>query len=255
MFNMKISHIFSVIGLILIMNSVAMATPYEDIQLNWEVVLSNYVDNEGRTDFMALKSNRSALDQYVAFIAETSPDTDPEMFPAQADILAYHINTYNALAMHSVLEKDITTGFNSFFKRAGFFKFHKINVGGKSTSLYDYENKVIRPIGDARVHFALNCMVKDCPRLPQEPFTTEDLDKELDEATWEFFSKDKHLRLDHDKKILWVSEILKFYTKDFVTSGKSQDLLAYVNKYVKQKVPEDYKVRFIRYDWTLNQQP
>jgi hypothetical protein len=157
--------------------------------------------------------------------------------------------------MHSVLEKDITTGFNSFFKRAGFFKFHKINVGGKSTSLYDYENKVIRPIGDARVHFALNCMVKDCPRLPQEPFTTEDLDKELDEATWEFFSKDKHLRLDHDKKILWVSEILKFYTKDFVTSGKSQDLLAYVNKYVKQKVPEDYKVRFIRYDWTLNQQP
>ena len=27
--------------------------------------------------------------------------------------------------------------------------------------LYDYENEVIRPIGEVRVHFALNCMARD----------------------------------------------------------------------------------------------
>ena len=97
-------------------------------------------------------------------------------------------------------------------------------------------------------------MVKDCPRLPRKAFTAVKLDMELDALTREFFSKDRHLRLDHEKKTLWVSEILKFYTRDFIASGKTQDLLSYVNKYVNKEIPEYYKVRFIPYDWTLNQQ-
>ena len=251
--NYKISLLL--LWLTLSVSTSILAESYDSTLKNWTRVLEKFVDDEGRTDFTALKEDRAELDQYITFIAEYSPENNPELFPTEADILSYHINTYNAHAMHGVLQKNVTKGFNSFFKRAGFFKFYKIKIGSNTTSLYDYENDVIRPIGDARVHFALNCMVKDCPRLPQEPFTTENLDKQLDEVTWEFFSKDKHIQVDHDKETLWVSEILKFYTKDFVPSGKRQDLLGYVNQYVKEQIPEDYKVRFIRYDWTLNQQP
>ena len=48
---------------------------------------------------------------------------------------------------------------------------------------------------------------------------------------------------------------MKFYTKDYVESGKKQDLIAYVNQFRDEKIPEDYKVKFIKYDWTINQQP
>jgi hypothetical protein len=42
-----------------------------------------------------------------------------------------------------------------------FFYLRKFNVGGNAISLCD--NRIIRPIGDERVHFALNCMVVSCP--------------------------------------------------------------------------------------------
>ena len=169
--------------------------------------------------------------------------------------MAYHINAYNALAMYGVIERRLPKDFGNFFKRASFFKFRKIVIGGEKTSLYDYENGVIRKLDEPRIHFALNCMVRDCPRLPQQPFLADTLEQQLDEVTREFFNKDRHILIDNKQRTLHLSWIMDFYIKDFVASGKSRDLIPYVNKYSKQTVPVDYSVRFIKYDWTVNQQP
>jgi hypothetical protein len=230
------------------------AQSYDAALEHWTRVLDRFVDGEGRIDFDGVRGERADLDEYLAFVIANAPENRPDLFPEPAAVIAYHVNTYNALAMHGVIEEEISNGFNSFFKRARFFKFHKVVIGGKTTSLYDYENDVIRPLGEERVHFALNCMVRDCPRLPREPFVAEFLDAQLDAAAHEFFSREKHLRIDNDKKTLWVSEILDFYTEDFVPSGKPRDLVGYVNRYLQDKVPQDYRVRFIPYDWTLNSQ-
>ncbi len=235
--------------------NVYASSSYSDALKYWENVLQTYVDNEGRVDFSGLTANTKELENYVAFVAEISPATHPEKFPSHAEILSYHINTYNALAMHGVIVEEVKDGFNSFFKRAAFFKFHDVIIGGKSTSLSDYENKVIRKFNEPRVHFALNCMVRDCPRLPKEAFRAETLDSQLDAVTREFFSKEKHIRIDHNKRSVWLSAILDFYTKDFVSSKKTSDLMTYVNPYLDNPVPTDFRVRFIKYDWTLNQQP
>jgi len=42
---------------------------------------------------------------------------------------------------------------------------------------------------------------------------------------------------------------------DFVPSGNKHDLLDYVNRYAEMTVPEGYRVKFIPYNWTSNQQP
>merc|ERR1712093_826904 len=122
--------------------------------------------------------------------------------------MAYYINSYNALAMYGVIEKGIPDGFTSFFSRAAFFKFRDVVIGGKVTNLYDFENDVIRPLNEPRAHFALNCMVKDCPRLPQTPFYAETLDDTLEQATREFFGSKKHFYFDDKRKRVYVSEIL-----------------------------------------------
>jgi hypothetical protein len=247
---------FSIIVLCIFSCSAALAEDdYSTAVQDWAVVLEKYVDSQGRTAFSELAIDRKELDTFVDYVSRVSPESTPDEFNTPEKILAYHINAYNALAMHGVVEEDIPEDFGNFFKRAGFFKFRKVIIGGRKTSLYDYENKVIRPLGEPRVHFALNCMVRDCPRLPQTPFIDVELEQQLQAVALEFFSKDIHLRIDNGNKEAFVSEILRFYTEDFVESNKRQDLIQYINRYRPEAIPTDYKVRFIPYNWTINSQP
>ncbi len=105
---------------------------------------------------------------------------------------------------------------------------------------------------EERVHFALNCMSIGCPRLPQTPFTPDNLSDELSREAQRFFAESRNLQVDHEKKVVHLSEIMKFYKKDFLATSPS--LISYINKYLKNKIPADYKVEFIDYDWTVNDQ-
>ena len=234
---------------------VTLKQPYKQATQDWEYVLANYVDEEGRTNFKGLSEDIAPLENVVTFIGFASPTATPELFTSPEEVMSYHINSYNALAMYGVIEKGIPDGFTSFFSRAAFFKFRDVVIGGKVTNLYDYENDVIRPLNEPRVHFALNCMVKDCPRLPTTPFYPESLNETLEQLTYEFFNKQKHFYLDGKRKRAYVSEILDFYTEDFVASGKARDLPQYINQYIEQPIPSNYKLRFIDYDWRINAQP
>jgi hypothetical protein len=228
---------------------------YQEALLAWSKVLTEYVDEQGRIDFITLVKHPEDLKQFVHFIARVSPLSHPGLFPSKQAVLAYHINAYNASAMYNVIATGVPTGFNYFAKRFWFFKSIKVFIGGDMTSLYDYENNVIRKLGEPRIHFALNCMVRDCPRLPRKVFVAETLEQDLSQLSQEFFNNQKHLRIDHEQKIVYVSEILDFYTEDFVASGKSQDLIAYINQFRTIAIPNDYQLKFIDYDWTVNQQP
>lgn len=229
----------------------APALPLDD----WASVLSRFVDDAGRTDFEALARDREALDRYVAWLAKHGPRSTPSEFTSSEAVLAYHINAYNALAMVGVIERGIPRNFSSFFKRARFFRFRKTIVDGDATNLYDYENDVIRPLGDPRVHFALNCMVRSCPRLPRTPFQADTLNAVLEQLSREFFMSKTHLRLDLQARRVAVSAILDFYTEDFVASGKAEDLLSFVNHYRDEPIPAEFQVDFLDYDWEINQQP
>jgi len=246
------------IGLLLMLVSgtsfSATQTDYDLALSHWAKVLDNYVNEQGQIDFLSLAKQPDNLLAYVQFVADVSPDTEPRLFSTKAAVLAYHLNTYNALAMHGVIDKGIPSDFDSFFKRLRFFKLREVVIGGESTSLYDYENEVIRPLREPRVHFALNCMVKDCPHLPRKAFVADTLEQDLTQLSHKFFNAQKHLNLDDGRRIAYVSEILDFYTEDFVSSGKPQDLIPYINRFRDSPIPLDYRIKFIDYDWTINQQ-
>ncbi len=130
-----------------------------------------------------------------------------------------------------------------------FFVLRKLVIGGREMSLYSYENDVIRNVGDPRVHFALNCSAVSCPILPRRPFAAGDLQATLDRETRRFFASPANLRIDRAGKTVHVSEILSFYRDDFTGGGRS--LIAFINEYAPQPVPEDFDLRFIPYDWTI----
>lgn len=218
----------------------------------WASVLEKYVDEEGRVDFAGVAGDRSDLDRFVAYVYDVGPNNQPQRFPTRDHVLAFHLNAYNALAMHHVIETGIPATLAGL-KKIGFFYLRKVRVGGEAISLYDYENKVIRALGDARVHVALNCMAAGCPRLPREPFLAERLNTQLDREAAFFFNEDRNVQVDDARRQLKLSEILRFYSADFLANAPS--LAAFVNRYRVSKVPEAYAVDFFAYDWTVNRQP
>ncbi len=223
------------------------ADPYEP----WARVLAKFVNTRGEVDFHALARERTDLDAFLAYVARVSPNTNPASFASRDAKLAYYINAYNAIAMFNVIDAGFPRRLSGFTKLK-FFAFKLFAVGGERISLYTFENDVIRPLGDERVHFALNCMAAGCPRLPQVPFRAGDLDHQLDAETRRFFGEQRNLQMEPERKLVRVSSLLEFYTDDFL--ARAPTLIAYINRYAGTPVPDGYDVEFIDYDWTVNDQ-
>jgi hypothetical protein len=241
----------ALLGVAVVATAAAVAQAGEPLDA-WARVLDVYVDEQGRVDFHRLAASPAELTAYVDYIAAVSPRSTPDVFATADARLAHYLNSYNALAMYNVIDTGIPRSLAGFFRKFKFFYWRKSNVGGEKISLYSYENDVIRPLGDARVHFALNCMAVACPRLPQVPFTAKSVQRQLDAAARRFFTEARHIRVDHARRTVAVSEILDFYTDDFL--AKDPSLIAYINRYRDDRIPEDYAVEFIDYDWTVNSQ-
>lgn len=217
----------------------------------WGAVLRRRVDAEGRVDFAGIAAEPGPLAAIVEEIGRTGPGEGPGAGKARQ--LAWRINAYNALAMLGIVRRGIPEEL-TFLGRYGFFVNTTVRVAGRDTSLKSFEDDVIRPMGEERVHFALNCMVRGCPRLPQEPFRTASLEAQLSAAAREFCESGYHVRPDPSRRVVFASQIFDFFTGDFVPA-KAPSVLAYINRWRRAPVPADWGVRYISYDWTVNRQP
>jgi hypothetical protein len=208
-------------------------------------VLDRFVNDRGEVDFAALARDRRDLDLYVRHVA----DTPLSAFAGGSGKLAHLVNSYNALSMYNVLEAGIPDS-HAGLAKVGFFINRKLLVGGERLSLYDYENDVIRPLGEPRVHFALNCMAVSCPILPRKPFNEAGLDAELERETRAFFARPGNFRADHAARVVYLNEVMSFYAEDFAPAH-ARSLLEYANRYAPNPAPADYATRFTPYDWTV----
>lgn len=211
-------------------------------------VLEAHVDDRGRVDFPALATAPEDLHRYVAYVAAVDPEDPGAGFATPAARLAHYINAYNALAMYGVLDLGLPRT-NAGLRKLRFFFLRRYRIGGAVQSLHAYETG-IRALGEERVHFALNCMSIGCPRLRREPFEGSSLEAALQASAVEFFADPQHLVVDDDAREVRVSSILKFYTDDFL--AKAPALIDYINRYRPAKIPSDYTVSFLPYDWTIN---
>ena len=207
-------------------------------------VLKDHVTNDGYVNFDDLRDRPAELHEYVRYIARTSSTSDPQLYGNPSSRLAYYINAYNALCMYNVLYSGALPK-----NKVRFFISQKFKIDDEYMSLYSFENDIIRQLGDPRIHFALNCMSRSCPRLVNTPFRAEVLDTQLNNAAVEFFNDSRHAKVDHPTQTVHYSKILKWFKKDFLAVSPS--LTQYANRYRQDKIPEDYKVKFFKYDWSL----
>ncbi len=226
----------------------------EEAEAAWSRVLTSAVNRQGQIDFKKVAASPNNLHRFLSYIERVELTGNPPGPGSRDESLAFFINSYNALALYGVIHKEYPEDFDNILDRAEFFTLTTFKVGGKSISLYNYENRLIRAFKEPRIHFVLNCMVKSCPRLPQIPITAKNLNEQLDHYAKEFFNSNKHVEIDAKNKTVYFSEILDFYTDDFVNDEQSPNLIAYANRYRIDPIDETFDIKFIPYDWTVNYQ-
>ncbi|MEM7410992.1 MAG: DUF547 domain-containing protein [Myxococcota bacterium] len=240
----------------------------------FDAFLSRHVDDRGRLDYAAAAGDRSDLDRYLVALATASPDATPDHFPSDADRLAYWLNAYNAWAIALVLEhypiasvREVPSPAPARWvvpDLAGFFFFQHVTLGGETLSLYELENGVVRErFPDPRIHFALNCASRSCPRLPAEAFRPTTLEAQLARETRRFLGEARNFEVRPGDREIHLSSIFDWYTDDFTDWVTQQDPAreASLESYVRLAHPdgdrvlagcEDCRLVFVPYDWGLN---
>ncbi|MBA3775023.1 MAG: DUF547 domain-containing protein [Betaproteobacteria bacterium] len=194
--------------------------------------------------------NNAAFKQYVESLSK------PAKLETKADQIAYYSNAYNALAIQGILDG---LSPSSFLGRARYFKTKEWPLNGRNITLYDLEHKILRPLGDPRVHFAIICASKSCPFLRSEVYSAAKLEGQLDEQAKQFINDPFRNRFDKATKTAHLSEIFKWFDEDF--SGPAGSAQKYIAKYVadqdaaKGLAGGSYLTEWIPYDWSLNGTP
>ena len=226
----------------------------------WDRLLKKYVDDNGMVDYAGWKASRSdadALKQYLAVLGRG----DSEASTTKQGKLAFWINAYNALTVYGILEVYPTSSIrNHTAKLVGYNIWDDLllTVAGKKYSLNTIEHKILRKLGEPRIHFAIVCASIGCPRLRNEAYTPKKLETQLADNTRDFFSRQRNLQVDLNRRQVRVSSILDWFGEDF--GPTPQKALARLAQYMPNDATGrligrgEFSVEYLDYDWSLNKQ-
>lgn len=203
---------------------------------------------------------------------------------------AFYINAYNILTIHLILFRyyellggdDSQTYYlprkksiqNLIPKLAGTtWNVFSWRVAGRELTLDEIQKKVLVPMRDARVHFAINCASIGCPPLFKKAFEFDNINEDLEKVTYDFVnSGDQTIfgKAASGSNEIVTSQIMEWYAKDFEadSSGNFKNVREFFVHYLDEKrvniKNQDlmkknangaylWKIVFDYYDWGLNE--
>lgn len=199
------------------------------------------VVSNGKVDYQALKNDPSQLDAILSIAKNiTVSKSRPEEYQA------FWINAYNLSVLKGVIDN---YPLRSPLDKNGFFDRITYDLAGERITLNDIENKKLRAqFDDPRFHFVLVCGAKGCPPIIARSYSPGNLEKLLQQQTIKALNDSSFIRVSEGK--LALSEIFKWYKEDFVKGGSTE--IEFLNKYRREKVPEQLEISYYSYDWRLN---
>jgi hypothetical protein len=228
--------------------------------LDWDKLLRRFVDDAGDVDYAGWNESPAdlqSLDDYLSALSRAEPNRES----SREARLAFWINAYNALTIRGILREHPTLGLKTGEARgsqpdlwSGLF----LRVGDKDYSLGQIENELLRPLRDPRVHFAIVCGSRGCPRLLNRAYQSGELEQQLRENSRCFFADPRKLEYDPSTGQLRLSPTLKSYAKDF--GGSDSEILETIAPYLPERVNRrrsrtgGLRAGYLDYDWSLNEQ-
>lgn len=263
---------------ILVVLALALAAPCSAADFDrthglFAQVLKTHVKG-GLVGYAALKTDRSKLDAYVAALADVRPQELAGW--KREDRFAYWINAYNAFTLKVVIDHYPIQGSmfslspkSSIRQIPGVWDKIQFGAASRSVTLNVIEHEILRKeFADPRLHAAINCASASCPELRAEPYLGDRLETQLMEAAAGFATSAARNQIDVAGKSLAASEIFSWFKEDFLKayaptgqfaglSGKSAAAAAFLATFGPPAAGTairagGFSVRFLSYDWTLN---
>lgn len=164
------------------------------------------------------------------------------------DKAAFRINLYNASMISVALDKYPLKSVTKIGIPFSVFKRRFIETPNGKISLDTLEKKLLlKDFPDARIHFAVNCASVSCPPLRNEAFTGKKLEKQLQQQAERFVASKHAVQISGDTA--HYSSLFNWYQKDFGESNPAH----IINQFSEKKISTSLKVKWIKYDWNLNE--
>ena len=223
-------------------------------------LLKKFVDAEGNVNYAAWQRSApdvQALDAYLAHLSTA----DPRQRASRQGTLAFWINAYNAVTLKGILREYPTTSIRNHTARVFGYNIWKdllLVVGGANFSLEQIEHEILRKLNEPKMHFAIVCASKSCPKLRAEAYTAARLDEQLVLNAREFFAVPGNFRHDVGTGQFQLSSILSWFGEDFGVDQAAQlrAIAPYLPTAAARQAAEANSVRvsYLSYDWGLNDQ-
>ncbi len=221
---------------------------------NWqpfEQALKKHVVDGEKQDIQANLVDYSALAQNTKFgaIGVALASYDPSQLTHKQK-MAFYINAYNYYTLKLIIDhkpKKSIRELSSFIfpvwgKTAG-------KIHGEDVSLDGIEHKVLRKMGEPRIHFAIVCASLSCPNLRTEAYSAKKLEQQLEQQT-RLFLKNTSKGVSLKNNALYISNIFEWFEGDFESQG---GVLAFIKRY-RPDTKKHKAFEVIPYNWNLNAQ-
>jgi hypothetical protein len=243
---------------------VCITVPARASDAAFDELLARYVkassDGVNRVDYAGWKASIQDLSKLKGYTAELVGRLPSKM--ARTEAFAYWANLYNAVTLKVVLNRYPVASIREIKSDGlldpkaylGPWRTKRVSVEGRSYSLDEIENDVLRPVfKDPRVHYALNCASYGCPNLRTRAWSAATLDADLDLAARAYINHPRGVTA-LPNNTLKVSSIYKWFGTDF--GGDDAGVVAHLRKYADAKLARvlasNPKIVEDGYDWSLN---
>ena len=185
------------------------------------------------------------VDCYLRELSELSQEDLTKQLDTDTKKKVFWINVYNAFTVQLIIEnyplksiKDLRRPWDQSF----------IEIGGEKITLNTIEHKILRPMGDPRIHFAIVCASQSCPKLLNHAYEPSTLEDQLKNVTTVFINDP--LKNNINKSSVKISKIFKWFKTDF---PKREAFIAFLNSYSNIKILAQADVDYLNYNWGLNE--
>ena len=245
-------------------------------------ILANYVDDKGMVDYKTLKRKRMEL---RALLDEFDKlDSDIYDLWSKEDKIAFWLNVYNIQLLKIIVDNypiEASRVFMVFWpptsirhinKKIGGINNQKFIVMDEEFTLNEIEQRFFRGLfGEPRLFLGLSKASVSGPPLRNEPYYGNKLYAQLDDQAGKFLSSPQGFRIDREKKAVYLNAIFrpKWYGNEFISKygidkkfkdqeSSARAVINFATNYISQRdvtflEVESYSVRYINYDWRLNE--
>ena len=232
----------------------------------WDAFLKKFVNDDGQVDYAGVQKDPKLLNEYLAQLAAIDLGDFTYNWPREEKLAvwmnAYHAGIISIIARHYPVK--------SIQDIPGVWNAASTPVAMKNHTLNDIRaSNLISVYRDEKIHTALACGAKSCPKLRNEAYTGPKVEGQLFLATRDFVNDSGRNKITPGERKVVVSRIFKWYARDFEldfgTLEKMNDfseeemaVLSFIAHYLddSQKIEylEDghYKIKYSPFDWSLN---